>query len=213
MSLFCGLALSCVRGERRVFADVSFALSAGDALVLVGANGSGKSSLLRLMAGLSRPRSGQVSWADRDIHEDVTGHAGRLTFVGHSDAIKPTLSVRENLVLWAACRRGGRVADAPIERALKTLGIERLADLPARYLSAGQRRRLALARLANGRTPLWLLDEPKTALDVQTQARIDRLIAAHRDQGGIVVLSQHGQEVPSGARVLDLGPFSGLPPC
>ena len=210
MSRFCARSLTCVRGERVVFARLAFAIDDGDVLVLVGPNGAGKSSLLRLMAGLARPRGGVLAWSGADIQEDLTAHGARVVFVGHADALKPTLSARENLILWARCRAD---ENAPVNVALRALGIEGLADVPARYLSAGQRRRLALARLPLANAALWLLDEPRTALDLHAQTRLDRLMRAHRDAGGIIVLSQHGHELPAGARVLDLGQFGEAPRC
>ncbi|MBN8902752.1 MAG: heme ABC exporter ATP-binding protein CcmA, partial [Rhodospirillales bacterium] len=152
-------ALAAFRGERLVFRDLGFSLAPAEALVLVGPNGSGKSTLLRLLAGLVRPAAGRLLWDREDALADLPAHAARVVYVGHQDAVKPGLTAAENL-RFAAALTGGVAAEA-----LAAVGLERLADLPARMLSAGQKRRLALARLALGSAPLWLLDEPTLGLD------------------------------------------------
>src|SRR5690349_16649970 len=162
MALFQGDALACRRGEALIFEAVDFALEPGDALWLSGPNGSGKSSLLRLMAGLLTPVAGSIAWSGAPIDDDRDAHRARLRYLGHLDAVKAHLSVAENLSFWAAY---WEIAESAIEPALARLGIAHLAAAPARQLSAGQRRRLALARLALSTAPLWLLDEPSAALD------------------------------------------------
>jgi len=202
-SIFRGDRLACERGGRLVFARLGFSLVAGEMLVLRGANGSGKSTLLRVMAGLTPVLSGQILWGDSPVPADRLAHNSRCHFVGHQDALKPVLTVRQNLQLWQSLRGG---APERIDQALELLGIIGLAELPARLLSAGQRRRLALARLVATPAPLWLLDEPATALDADGAARLDRVINDHRASGGRVVLSSHG-EVTGDGRVLDLMEF------
>ena len=192
--------MACIRGERPVFSGVSFRLARGGALTLVGPNGAGKSSLLRILCGLLRPAGGTLTWDGAPVDEDWPAHRGRLHYVGHLDAVKPTLSVAENLASWA-CFRGAAQA-AP--RALEALGIEGLADVPGRYLSAGQRRRLALARLVAGPAPLWLLDEPTVTLDADASARVASMIAAHRADGGMAIVATHGEIALDGADRLDL---------
>lgn len=177
--------LAAFRGERLVLRDVDFAVAAGGALVLTGPNGSGKSTLLRLLAGLLRPAVGQLSWGGEDVLADVSAHAGRVAYVGHLDAVKPGLTAAENL-RFAARLAGGRVTDA-----LAVLGLGELAELPARMLSAGQKRRLALARLALTRAPLWLLDEPTLGLDAVSVERFGALVEGHRARGGVVVAATH----------------------
>ncbi|MBW8270881.1 heme ABC exporter ATP-binding protein CcmA [Caldovatus aquaticus] len=184
--------LACVRGERgAVFAGLSFRLEAGGALLVTGPNGAGKSTLLRVLAGLLPAAAGQVLWRGEDIAADRAAHARRLRYVGHQDGLKPGLTVRENLAFYARLWGGGT---AP---ALEAMGLAPLAGLPARMLSAGQRRRLALARLALGAPPgaggaaLWLLDEPTTGLDAASVARLARLLERHRAQGGLVVAATH----------------------
>src|SRR5579859_5300521 len=154
---FTGSGLGAVRGEKRLFSGLDFRLPPGGALVLTGPNGSGKSSLLRLMAGFGRPVAGHIAWDSADVARDADAHRARLHYVGHQDGLKPALTVAETLRFWAALA-GSRLADpAP---ALAPLGLVGLAGTPCRFLSSGQRRRLALSRLAVRPAPLWLLDEP-----------------------------------------------------
>ncbi len=178
-------ALAAFRGERLVFRDLDFMVPPGGALVLAGPNGSGKSTLLRLLAGLVRPMAGRLLWNDTDALSDLTGHARRVAYLGHQDAVKPGLTAAENLALPA------RLSGGAVPAALAALGLEALADLPARMLSAGQKRRLALARLALGVAPLWLLDEPTLGLDSAAIDRFGVLLAGHRAAGGIVIAATH----------------------
>jgi len=207
-----GEALACRRGERLVFAGLDFRLPAGGALVLTGSNGSGKSSLLRLMAGLTPREAGVLAWNGSDIRDDPAVHRARLQFIGHSDALKPVLSAGEDLAFWAKMR--GHVfanSGAAIEPALARFGLGTTAALPCRYLSAGQRRRLALARLVAAPAELWLLDEPLTSLDSEAAAQLLAAIAEHRAQGGRVVLSTHAPIELGGATRLSLADFRPTP--
>ncbi|HER27689.1 MAG TPA: heme ABC exporter ATP-binding protein CcmA, partial [Rhodospirillales bacterium] len=180
------------------------ALAAGGALVLTGPNGSGKSSLLRLMAGLLAPAHGALTWAGQPTRDDPEAHNGRLHYVGHLDAVKPMLSVAENISFWAALRSPqDRVAEA-----LEAFGISRLAEIPARLLSAGQKRRVNLARIIAAPAPLWLLDEPTTALDRDTVQGLEKLIAEHRANNGRVVVSTHSELTMADAQHLDLAGYS-----
>ena len=199
--LFAGRGLDCVRGDRAVFSGLDFALAAGEALVLTGPNGSGKSSLLRIMAGLLPPAAGAVEWRGADIARDRDSHAARLHFVGHLDAVKPALTVAGNLRFWARLRAGR----GEIDTALECFGLAPLADLPARFLSAGQRRRLALARIAASEAPLWLLDEPTAALDAEGVAAVRASIRRHCAGGGCCVVSTHAALDLGEAATLDLG--------
>lgn len=184
--------LACRRGERLVFTRVSFRLPAGGALVLTGANGSGKTSLLRLVATLASPAAGRLAWGAAPIASDIAGHRARLHYVGHQDAVKPALTPRETLAFWAALRGLALRQAAPVlDAALAAFALEAVADWPCRWLSAGQRRRLALARLLVAPAPIWLLDEPASALDRDNQHRLEQAIAAHRADGGRVVLATH----------------------
>ena len=177
--------LAAFRGERLVFSEVDFAVRAGGMLLLTGPNGSGKSTLLRLLAGLLRPAAGMLTWAGANVFADLSAHVGRVAYVGHQDAVKPGLTAAENL-RFAARLSGGIVQDA-----LDAVGLEELGDLPARMLSAGQRRRLALARFVLSRAPLWLLDEPTLGLDAASVDRFGVMLDAHRAGGGMAVAATH----------------------
>lgn len=195
-------ALQCRRGEREVFRDLSFAIDAGDALQITGRNGSGKSSLLRIVAGLLPATGGTVGCEGGTAEIPL---AEQTHYVGHLDAIKPSLTVAENLGFWTRFLGGTDRAIAP---ALDTLGLGTLAGLPAAYLSAGQRRRLSLARLLTATRPLWLLDEPTTALDASGQARLAALMQAHRAQGGLIMAATHTPIGLAAPRQLQLGPLA-----
>lgn len=181
--------LACLRGERVVFAGLSFRLVPGEAVLLVGANGAGKSSLLRLLAGLLAPAEGDLLWQGEPALADRAAHARRLRYIGHGDALKPALTAAENLGFYARLW-GGEVAAA-----LDAVGLAELAELPARVLSSGQKRRLALARLAlappDAPCPLWLLDEPTVGLDAASIERLGGLFAAHRARGGMLLAATH----------------------
>ena len=183
------ISIAAFRGDHLVFADLSFRLDRGGALVLTGANGSGKTTLLRLIAGLMPRASGEVLWAGEDALADLASHGLRLAYLGHQDALKLGLTAAENLALWARTERRSRAR--AIERALAAVGLEDLSDLPARMLSAGQRRRVGVARLLVSEAILWLLDEPTTALDAASVARLGELAAAHRATGGMVIAATH----------------------
>ena len=196
-----GRGLECVRSDRVVFSDLDFQIASGGALVLRGPNGSGKTSLLRLIAGLLRPAAGGFFWEGAPIAEAPEDHRARLHYVGHSDALKPAFTVAENLAFWAALRGNAGGEGAALER----FGLGGLADFPAGLLSAGQRRRLALARLAASAAPLWLLDEPTVALDSEASAALFELIAGHRQEGGMVIAATHVELPLAEAQALELG--------
>src|SRR5215469_12996518 len=190
--------LTAFRAERRVFREVDFAVAAGGALLLLGPNGSGKSTLLRVLAGLKRPDGGLITWDGQDISIDPGGHAARVAYIGHLDAVKPGLTAAENLAYDA------QLGGGDVHAALAALGLAPLAALPARMLSAGQRRRLALVRLALTAAPLWLLDEPTIGLDASAIAQFGVMLAAHRSRGGIVIAATHVTLPMPGAAVLQL---------
>jgi len=188
--------LTCIRGGRKLFRGLSFGLGQGEAIVVTGPNGAGKTSLLRLVAGLLTPAEGRV------VVEDSVQMANELShFVGHLDAVKGALTVGENLDFGRTLLGGGGIET---DAALKKLGIGSLADVPAQILSAGQRRRLALARLLVATRPLWLLDEPSTALDSEGQRTLIQLIVEHRASGGSVIAATHMALDISGAREIVL---------
>lgn len=204
---FGGVKLACRRGERLVFARLDFALPPGGALILVGPNGSGKSSLLRVMAGLTRPTTGALVWDGVEIGEDREAHCARTHFIGHADALKPVLSAEETLRFWAGMRDGARHSQADIAAALAQFGLGAAASLPCRYLSAGQKRRLALARLVAAPAALWLLDEPMTGLDAEAVTQLLAAIATHRHSGGCIALSTHAPlDIPEAA-ILSLADY------
>ena len=206
---FKGEGLVCVRGERTVFRGLDFHIQPGGALILIGPNGAGKSSLLRMMAGLLRPYEGAVKWGDEDAFDDMDGHGAKLHYVGHHDAVKPVLTGGENIRFWAELRGQD---ESGVERGLDTFDIRHLYDVPGRFMSAGQKRRVNLARIIAAPAQLWLLDEPTTALDKATIKRLEKAIQAHRDAGGMVVLSTHADIVMPGAKVLDVSQFACTAP-
>ena len=169
--------LSAFRGERLVLQNISLHAPPRSALLLLGPNGSGKSTLLRVLAGLKIPEAGTVEWNGQPLEN--------IVYLGHQDAIKPGLTAEENLA-FAASRSG-----KTIEHALQAMDLMPLKDLPARMLSAGQKRRLALARLVLSTAPVWLLDEPTLGLDHASVARLGTLMAEHRAAGGVIVTATH----------------------
>jgi len=197
--------LDCRRGDRLVFRGVSFALGGSASLILRGPNGSGKSSLLRVLAGLTPPLSGSLRWEGQDIAEDWAAHRARLHFIGHLDPLKPVLTAAEMLLFWSLLRGG---SPATARRALEQFRLDGLADLPCRFLSAGQRRRLSLARLVASTAQLWLLDEPTIGLDEASIGDLVAAIAEHRTTGGIVIAATHVPLALEGAAVLAMDEFA-----
>jgi heme exporter protein A len=194
MAVFSGSDLCCERADRVVFEDVSFSVSSGSVTELRGANGSGKSTLLRMMAGLIAPTRGQLAWNDIAVANDPDAHRARINYIGHRDGVKGMLTVAENLRFWMEMTKtqsDPKRSDALLAQAMTTFGIDKLADTPARYLSAGQHRRVALARLIVRPSLIWLLDEPATALDTTALAQLDHALAAHLGAGGIVIMATH----------------------
>ena len=198
--------LRCVRGERTLFADIEIEIGPGEALHVAGANGSGKTSLLRILCGLSRPAEGEVHWEGKDIHWLREIYWRNLFYLGHAPALKDDLLVHENLVTSAAMA-GQSVNHREVDAALERAGIGQLSDLPARFLSQGQRRRVALARLHLTRATLWMLDEPFAALDDEASHGLRDLLATHLSMGGMLVYTTHQEmRLASGKlRQLDLG--------
>ena len=192
--------LACERGGRIVFTDVSFAVESGRFLELTGPNGAGKSSLLRLISGLSEPRHGHLKLADGDGDLSL---AEQAHYIAHGEASKSALSVTENLVFWRDFLGGGDLASA-----LSAVNLASLADYPVALLSEGQKRRLALARLALVKRPIWLLDEPSVGLDAASQKLLVSLMRRHLKTNGIIIAATH---VPLGLKPDQSLRLSGAP--
>lgn len=193
-----GSDLICWRGGREVFRDVSFSVASGEGLLLTGRNGAGKSSLLRMIAGLLRIAGGRLDFTGGTADHDIAEHAH---YLGHLDAFKPSLTVLENLSFWIRYLAGKGRPDV----ALEAVGLGSLCHLPASYLSAGQKRRLSLARLVAIERPLWLLDEPTSALDAAAQAMLLDLMRKHLAAGGLIVAATHQSLDLPNVRELRLG--------
>jgi len=194
-----GSDLACQRGGREVFAGVSFSVASGEALTIVGRNGAGKSSLLRMVVGLVRIAHGRIALDGGDPELNV---AEQAHYLAHQDALKPSLSVAENLRFWSGFLGTGA---ADIAEPLAAVGLDTLADLPAAYLSAGQRRRLSIARILVVKRPIWLLDEPTSALDAAAQDRLAEFMRAHIAGGGLIMAATHSALGLNDARELRLG--------
>jgi heme exporter protein A len=195
--------LACHRGGREVFAGVSFAVASGEVLAVTGRNGAGKSSLLRTIVGLVRVAAGSLALEGGEAELTI---AEQAHYLGHQDALKPSLSVAENLKFWSGFL-GRKAADDAA--GLAAVGLDPLADLPAAYLSAGQRRRLSIARLVAVKRPIWLLDEPMSTLDAAAQDRLAALMATHLAEGGLILAATHGPLGLAATRELRLDEFGG----
>jgi heme exporter protein A len=202
-----GADITIERGGRRLFSGLSFEAAAGAALIVTGPNGAGKSSLLRAIAGLLRVATGDIRLEGGDAEQSLGDEAH---YLGHADALKGALTAGENLAFWAAMlgADGARAAPLSVRDALDRVGLAHVVDFPVAALSAGQRRRVALARLLVAYRPLWLLDEPTAALDAAAQARFSEIMRAHLASGGLIVAATHaplglaGEELKLGAAEL-----------
>lgn len=195
MALLEAYDLQCTRGERALFSDLCFSVAAGGGLHVVGENGAGKTSLLRILCGLLAPTAGHVTWKGTAIGAQRETLGGDLVYLGHLNGVKDDLTATENLHFWAACT-GRPALRTSIDAALATFGLASRAHLPTRVLSQGQKRRVALARLLLAtESPLWILDEPFTALDGHGVAALRDVVELHLAGGGLMVLTTH-QDVP-----------------
>ena len=195
--------LCCVRGERELFSDLNLRISAGNCLHVRGENGVGKTSLLRLLTGLSKPESGEVLWGNQSITLDPIAYHRELLFLGHRDALKEDLTALENIQMYAA------LDDVPLpqEEALAALwrfGLRGRENLPVNCLSAGQKRRVLMARMLTRKAKLWILDEPFNALDTQAIQEMQNLIVEHLSVDGLVVLTSHQEVSIPNVQVLEL---------
>ncbi|MDD2767653.1 MAG: cytochrome c biogenesis heme-transporting ATPase CcmA [Methylococcus sp.] len=196
--------LECIRGDRLLFSGLSLHLSPGQLLQAEGANGAGKTSLLRVLAGLSRPAEGEVHWRGQDIQSNRAAYFSEMVYMGHAPGLKVELSPLENLKVSSALR-AGTADEARIEDTLARVGLRGFEDVPARGLSAGQKQRTALCRLLLNPVLLWILDEPFTALDVHGIALVRELLEAHLANGGMALMtSHHALEVRGDCRSLNL---------
>jgi heme exporter protein A len=195
--------LSCVRGERSVFTGIGFKVEPGEWLHVRGANGCGKTSLLRLLAGLSQPAQGEIHWCGKPTAQDAQAYRADLLFLGHHAAVKEELTALENLQL--ASELDGRGLPRPEAfAALQRIGLKGREDQPVRFLSAGQKRRVLLSRLVTRKAKLWLLDEPFTALDTRAVEMLGTLIGEHLDRGGMAVVTSHQAVQIASGKAIDL---------
>ena len=197
------LALTCIRGEKQLFTDLSFQVSSGECLHVRGENGVGKTSLLRLLTGLSKPESGNVIWNQQSISSGPQTYHRDLLFLGHRDALKEDLTASENLKMYAAIDDVA-LSDENAVVALRRFGLRGREHLPVHCLSAGQKRRVLMARLVTRQARLWILDEPFNALDAHAVAELEALITDHLMLGGIVVLTSHQPMNLLNLKALDL---------
>ena len=182
-------SLGCVRGTRLLFEDISFQIRPGEIRQVRGTNGAGKTSLLRILCGLSLPEYGEVLWDGAPIDQDRAGYHAQLAYVGHAPGLKLDLTARENLLFALSLQSAKEHVD--IDVVLERVGLDASADLLCRHLSAGQLRRVAIARLHLARALLWILDEPCSAIDSQGVSDIEALLGTHLDTGGMVIFTSH----------------------
>ncbi len=194
--------LSCIRQDRLIFQKLSFSVEPGSVLWIKGKNGAGKSSLLRMIAGLLKPFSGHVYWQEKDVRKEPDGYTGCFQYIGHQDALKPVMSVEENIRFWNRLAGQGDVA-----KALDDFELTHLRATPARILSAGQKKRTNLARLVAAPSSLWLLDEPVSSLDIHYIDLFRERLVSHVAEGGMALLATHQDLGLDKVDILDLDSF------
>ena len=196
-------AVACARGERKLFSGLTFQVFAGECLHIRGENGVGKTSLLRLLTGLSLPESGEILWDAKSIKSDAESYHSKLLFLGHRDALKEDLTALENLLMYAAVD-GVSLSDEEAFIALRRFGLKGREDLPVNCLSAGQKKRVLMARMLTRRAQIWVLDEPFNALDTHAVQELKELIVEHLALNGLVILTSHQNlDIPN-LKALDL---------
>ena len=198
-----GRGLRCIRGEKQLFADLNVRITSGNCLHVRGENGVGKTSLLRLLTGLSKPESGEVLWGDHSIALEPSAYHRELLFLGHRDALKEDLTALENLQMYAALDDVSLSQEQALA-ALWRFGLRGRENLSVNCLSAGQKRRVLMARMLTRQAKLWILDEPFNALDMQAVHELENLIAEHISGGGLVVLTSHQEVNIPNVQVLEL---------
>lgn len=202
--------LTCMAGYRPLFSDINTSLGAGQWMMLTGPNGTGKTTFLRAIAGLARPESGTITWQGETINPQARRWRHEIHYLGHSDALKSNLSARDNLALWISLDGAASASkskwESQADELLKRVGLSQRRDLPAAQLSAGQKRRIQLARLMTSQRRLWLLDEPGNALDSEGDGLLGQLIDSHLSAGGCVVVATHQPlATPVAPILLDIG--------
>jgi heme exporter protein A len=202
-SMLRGINLACIRGERPLFSGIDLEVDAGQWLHVRGANGVGKTSLLRLLAGLAQPADGEITWQGAPIGASAAAYRADLLFLGHQGALKDDLSALENIEL-AGALDGSPPARSDVLAALRRFGLQGREDLPVRVLSAGQKRRVLLARLLTRKAKLWVLDEPFTALDARAVTMLSDLIGEHLGRGGMAVVTSHQPISVAGGKAVEL---------
>lgn len=196
-------AITCVRGERELFSGLNLQVFAGECLHIRGENGVGKTSLLRLLTGLSPPDEGQILWDGKSIKEDARSYRRKLLFLGHRDALKEDLTAIENLRMYAAID-GVALSEEDAFKSLRRFGLRGREDLPVNFLSAGQKKRVLMARMVSRNAQIWILDEPFNALDVRAVQELQEVISEHLASNGSVVLTSHQPLSMVNLRALDL---------
>lgn len=197
--------LECVRDDRLLFSDLNLSLGAGEVLQIEGENGSGKTSLLRILCGLRQADGGRVMWGGEDINRVREEYYSQMVYIGHLPCIKADLTTQENIRALLDTRSYTATSD-DIEQALAKVGLVGFEDVPSKTLSSGQRRRILLAYLLMAKAHLWVLDEPLTALDVKGVVLMEQMIVEHRDRGGSVIFTtHHGMQLPCDMRSISLG--------
>jgi heme exporter protein A len=204
-----GYQLACARGERHLFTDINFEVHAGDALRIAGPNGTGKTSMLRLLCGLAYPAAGEVRWQGKNVRNVREDYCKELIYLGHANGVKDDLAAWENVTIGATLS-GHPVTREDAWNALDQLGLDEVGHLPTRVLSQGQRKRVALARLWLPNAPkIWILDEPFTALDKDAVAQLCNKLDEHLSSGGMVIYTTHQEITLAKGRMLQLNLEAG----